>query len=346
MTTSGIVQSSRPISELINEAADYCQIAVEEESLSPEDFQRSIEPANFLLRNWQAQGFHLWQYQEAVLFLDIGRPTYPLISDTVRVVRRDLLTGGAVFADAIQGSISLSIEFPGNVVDCDGIEYDITTTDGLVDWIIGIPTGTTIFWTTITSSILNVSENEMALTLTDVLPSDVSAGTATYIYPPESIAPQVRPSVERILDVRRTQNLQTTSEIETPIKFDSHQEFHKLPNRLTQGTPNVATFDRLKTGGCLKVWQTSATETTYQIAFTFERTFEKFVTPADTADFPQYWQDAFVFNLAERLCMKFNVPPEIKADIRAKAKETLNEALSYDNANYDISVVINNRVGS
>ena len=343
MTTSGVIQGKIPISQLIQEAFDICQVGVEEESVDAEDYQRALRSANFMLRSWQAQGFHLWQYQELVLFLDIGRGEYPFNSDTVNVYRRDLFISAPTVTDAAEGTNDLVVKME-NLVDCDGIEYDTTTDNNLIGWNCWAPNGNTMFKSIIITAITN-DPGEIDIALDTNLPMDYNSGSVFYIFPPSWLVPKLVPTVERILDVRRIQGFLTTGEVETPIKFDSHQEFHRLPNRNTQGAPNVATFDRLKNNGCLKIWQTAADETTYQMALTAERTFEGFENTDDTADFPQYWQDAFVYNLAKRLSIKFRVPPQVYALINEQALETLNQALEYDNANYDLNVVINNRVG-
>lgn len=369
MTTSGVVQTNRTIAELIEEAADYCQIGVEEESLSPEDFQRSLRAANFLLRYWQSQGYHLWQYTEATLFLQSGRTLYNLKpeNDTtsgnffeeraVRCIRSDVVLYGFISVSDPpppydDGSIFILMPV---TYDCDGKAWS-TSTESMVGFRAGHYRADIerIEWTQITEweywpfgdppqSVEPLDDGQIWIYFRlklDRIFAGMDDGDQIIIY---SEGYQV--NIERMLDVRRVINIGTKSENETPIKFDSHQEFQRLPTKRSQGAPNVATFDRLVNGGCFKLWQSPQTDNDYQVRFTVERTFEKFVDPADTADFPQYWQDAFVFNLAERLCMKFTTPAIIQANIKAKAIETLNEALNYDNANYDITVVINDRVG-
>ena len=369
ITTSGIVQTNIPIADLIEEAFDYCQIAVEEEGVEPEEFQRAISAANLMLRDWQGQGFHLWQYTEAILFPQAGRTLYNLKpqDDTttgnffeervVRCIRSDVVLFGFIsISDPPppddDGSIFILMPV---TYDCDGRAWS-TSTDSMVGFRAGHyrPEIERIEWTQITeweyhpSSIptQNVdAPNDGQIWIyfkikLDRIFAQMEDGDQIIIY-----QDGYQVDVERILDIRRLNQGGTTNENETPIKFDSHQEFERLPTKRSQGVPNVATFDRLVNGGCLRIWQSPQTDNDFFIRITAERTFEKFVNTGDTADFPQYWQDAFIFNLAERLCIKFRVPPDIYAAIKIKALETLNNALSYDNANYDMKIVINNRVG-
>lgn len=370
MTTSGVVQTHKTISELIIEAFDYCQIGVEEESLDAEDSQRALRAANFLLRTWQAQGIHLWQYTECTLFPQAGRTEYYMTpqDDTVtdnsteaqravRCIRSDVV---------LYAQVSIAAPPPPNDTsffilvatqyDCDGNAWANQDGPSMIGARIGVfdTDNFIIDWAQITEFELWTAGTP---TQTIALPNDgrqwsywrvktdlgfstIADGDAVYIY---QDGYQVNP--ERLLDIRRVVNPGTDNETETPLKLDSHEEFQRLPNKRVLGVPNVATFDRLVNGACFKLWQSMRTDIEYFLRLTVERTFEGFVNTNDTADFPQYWQDAFVFNLAERLCIKFRVPPGVQADIRQKASETLNQALSYDNANYDMSVVINNRVG-
>lgn len=342
--TSGEVQNKRPISELIQEAFDYCQIGVEEESTDAEDFQRALRAANFMLRNWQSQGIHLWQYTEATLFLQTGRTNYPLQADTVRTVRADLVSNGTtqeVIPPLISSVIILFVPF----YDDDGVLHGAVD-DDLNDWNVGFCIDSEIVWKTITDwTVFNATQNLYQMVIDVPFDSEIPEGTKMFLYPPATLTKSVV-QAERLLSVRRINELASTFSNETPINFVSHDEFFRLPNRKTTGVPNECTFDRLKDGGVFHLWQTPENETTYQIKYTFERTFEKFVNTGDDADFPRYWEDAFIFNLAARIAIKFRVDPQIVAYIQQEAAKTLNEALNYDNANYDISVTINNRVGS
>ena len=371
MTTSGIVQTGRPISELIIEAFDYCQVGVEEEGLDAEDYERALRAANFILRDLQAQGIHLWQYTEGVLFLQNGRNNYAINGDVfiepvgtgeldryVVAVQSDKLTSGTLLVEAPDFSFEFEVNF-NNFYDDEGNFYATRTTPQiggqLVGWIFGCEGVTVeepldsvvggqakIFWGVITSDQLGVKDEGGNGRIIEVEESSLlfhPKGSKCYFYPPEATLN----NIERVLDCRRTQYLKLSNEIQTGVNFTSHQEQFNLPNRRSSGILNQVTFDRKKEFGVFQVWQPPIDETIYQLSFTFERTFEGFKNTDDTADFPQYWQDAFVLLLAERLCVKFRVPPNVQTDIKQLAAKALNQALNYDNANYDMSVIIDNR---
>lgn len=379
MTTSGVIQSKRPISELIDEAFDYCQIAVEEESLTAEEYKRALNAANMMMRTWQGQGFHLWQYTEGTLFVQSGRTeynfkpevqpdSYEVLVDSrfVRSIRSDVI-GQAILSKPYIGADDLYYVMMPTYYDCDGNAWASPNGESFVAGSVGYytPDRKIIDWRnvlvftpvdpTVTPQELELPDDGREWAYwsieTDELfgfgnpasfPAfiNIPTGSTFTIYPAD-----YEINAERLLSVRRVNNYLTDNENETPIKFDSHQQFEALPTKNSRGVPNVATFDRLKDEGCLKLWQSPQNECDYQIRFTFERTFEKFVNTTDTADFPRYWEDAFIFNLAERLALKFRAPPDVAATIRQNAMEYLNQALDYDNANYDLKVVLDNRVG-
>lgn len=48
------------------------------QSTDASQMQDGLESLNFLVKNWQAQGLHLWTKTEGILFLDVGRTNYNL----------------------------------------------------------------------------------------------------------------------------------------------------------------------------------------------------------------------------------------------------------------------------
>ena len=366
MTTSGVVQSKNPISDLIDIAFDYCGINVEEEETTAEEYQRALRYANQMLRSWQAQGLHLWQYQEGILFTELNRNAYgitgkvlePEINSLAHVqdvvcVKSDMLTIATTLNSLETGDTLIEIVFQNYYWD-DGTFYqrrfDVSSGPNIVGWIIGIDVGGWIWWDVIIDvGLLSSSgaENRLDVTLQVGLPFglddetfNLDPGQKCYLYPPEATINDA----ERVLNTRRVQYVKEDFSIETPINFTSHQEFFNLPNRRNAGVLNQATFDRQKDNGVFHIWQPPTDPNTYQLAFTYERTFQKFINPSDTADFPNYWEDAFCWNLADKIAIPFNVPESNASMIRQKAAETMATAQSYDDANYDLKVTLNNRM--
>lgn len=107
--------------------------------------------------------------------------------------------------------------------------------------------------------------------------------------------------------------------------------------------PSEAYYQRKLPEGLLKVWQTPRNSATL-INFTYERKIDDFVNNDDCADVPKYWLEAMCYGLADRLKIKYRVPPQLSQEIGAAATGALAQALTFDDENYDLSVSIDRSV--
>lgn len=311
--TSGSTSFRLLTYDIVKEAFTYCGIALdtEGEALTAGYLSEGKRSLNTMIATWQAQGIHLWTYQEGYLFLEAGVNSY--ILEQVRATNRYTTTDSTT--DIVTG---------GNTVELS------TTLELDEDWWLGVVnTDCNIVWRQVDS----VSDPEV--TIQETWPEDIEAGATVYYY-----QNQVRP-VERLLDVRRT--ALSSNNNETPVAFESHQHFFRLPDKQSQGSISEATYDRTLPEGVLYVWQTPA-NSSEQVRFTYERKIEDFIENDDCPDFPKYWMEALTFGLAQRLAAKYNVPAARKADIKEMAYETMEQALSFDNANYSMDISINRTV--
>ena len=309
--------------ELVSEALDICQIGVEEDDIDPEMYKRAVRSLNLVVSSWQAQGIHLWTFQEATLFLEGGKNKYTL--EQSKAVNSDKYVITTATGAASSGT---------NVVDL----TTITLTDNAGDvsyldfgWTIGfLKTDNTFFWTTVESIAV------LEVTLADNLPEDITTSTTIVFFE--------RPlsSVERILDVRRQSGLFGGNISELPIKLTSHQDFMRLPNKNSQGSINQCTYDRVLSQGVLRVWPTPINDCD-QVTITYERMIDNFFEVDNCADIPRYYLNALVYALADSLGIKFRVPQDLQMQIKARAMEELDLALSFDDANYDMTIELNQR---
>jgi hypothetical protein len=209
-----------------------------------------------------------------------------------------------------------------------GNTVELSTTSELdVDWWVGVnDSDNNLVWRQV------ADVTDPLVTIDGTWPANILTGADVYYY-----NTAIRP-VERVLDVRRTQLSSTTNE--TPVAFESHQHFFRLPNKESLGSISEATYDRTLPEGVLYVWQTPL-NSSEQIRFTYERKLEDFIDNDDCPDFPKYWMEALMFNLAKRLAAKYNVSDRRKLEIKTMAMETLDQALNFDNANYDVDISIN-----
>lgn len=307
MATSGDTSFTLDAEEMINEAFAILQIGVEGESVTQTMLDAGFKSLNLMLTTWQAQGIHLWTMEDATLFLVGGKESYVL--EISNCTNRAITT-------ATSGS------FIGNTVA-------LESQDELqVGWNIGfLQSNQEIFWTTVTSISIFV------IAVADIPPEEVPVGSPTYYY-----ENPVRP-VERVYGLRRAVST-TTVDNETPIHEVSRQEYFDLPNKRSQGIPSEGYYSRQIPEGILYLWPTPQNGAT-QVKIRYERKLEDFTVNGDTPDLPKYWLESMTYNLAQRLAIKYRVPPAIMADVKEMAEITLNEALNFDNSVYDISVSVN-----
>jgi len=311
LNTAGIVQ----------EALDICQIGVEEDDIDPETYNRVVRSLNLLVSAWQNQGIHLWTFQEATLFLEANKNKYTL--EQSHAVNSDKYKVTTSQATITSGSTAFDIT-DTTVTD----NANVTTTIDF-GWSIGfMQSDNNIFWTTVDS----VDVNE--ITLADVTPEEFTTDTAIFFYE------KPLSSVERLLEVRRTQGLISGLVNETPINLISHEEFMRQPNKNSIGTPNQVTYDRVLGQGVLRVWSTPQ-NSAEQLTITYERMIDNFFDVDNCADIPRYYLEALCYGLADRIGIKFRVNPQLQQEIKMRSEQYLAEALDFDNANYDISVDIN-----
>lgn len=122
-----------------------------------------------------------------------------------------------------------------------------------------------------------------------------------------------------------------TTNIDTPMRILTRQEYNMLGNKTTEGQPIQIYYEPLNTTGILHVFptpdSTSASDTV--ITLVYQRPFEDFDASSDEPDFPQEWFDALKFGLADRLAAEYGVPIVDRNDIRSRAAQLKQEALSF-----------------
>jgi hypothetical protein len=123
----------------------------------------------------------------------------------------------------------------------------------------------------------------------------------------------------------------TSSQTDTPMIILTRDEYDRLGNKFTTGTPIQIYYDPQRIYGDLFLFPVpnAASATGYTIEITFQRPFEDFDAATDEPDFPQEWFDALTFMLADRLALEYGVNEEVRADLVKRAMQYRAEALSF-----------------
>lgn len=290
-----------------NEVLERLQVIGDGETITTAMTAKIKTSTNIIIKEWEAQGIHLWSYTEGSLFLQVGQAEYDFSDPGTKTANK--FFPSQLSQDEIIGASTVTLNDATNVADTDNI--------GIID------ANSNLFWTTVSGAPAG-----NVVTLTDVLPTAVTAGSIVYTYKAVDLVP-----VRRILNVRRRES----DDYEIPIVFLSREDYFNLPNKTQLGLPIQTYYSRQETQGIMYVW-TSPISSVPVINFTYERELQIIVDDTDSFDIPSYWYEALVMNIADRAKWKFSTSPERKAEIKADARERLDEALSFDDAVYPITI--------
>jgi hypothetical protein len=116
------------------------------------------------------------------------------------------------------------------------------------------------------------------------------------------------------------------SGIDLPMIELNRQEYDRLPNKASTGTPTQYYYDRQKEAGTLYIWPLLATASGQTLEITYVRELSDVVLDA-AVDVPSEWWDATVYGLGARLADDYAIPA---ADVKAMAQMLLAEAAAGD----------------
>jgi hypothetical protein len=183
-----------------------------------------------------------------------------------------------------------------------------------------------LFWTTV------VRVSGLNVTVKDQIPLITKSGASVRNYR-DTLIP-----ISKVNDVRRKD---TDNEI--PIVFQSREDYFNLPNKDSTGSPIQAYYDRQDLAGekygVMYLWN-SPSSSVPVINFTYERKLQLLVDADDTIDLPEYAQSAFIWNVAEKLILKYGCSPNRADLIRQEALRLKNDMLAFDSESYPIRVVM------
>ncbi len=298
MTTSGTITATETRDQFIKDALGVCGILAEGETATGQQISDGARALNNMVKYWKAMGINLWCYQEIAIFPVIGQASYNIGATGDRAASTYVVTTLSADAASSAGTITLTS------VTSVATTYNI----GIV-----LDAGT-IQWTTI-----NGAPAGFVVTLTTPLTSAASTGNLVYVYQTIANRP-LRISGGRI-------KINNGNEI--PMKVISRSEYMNLPIKTTQGKPTQLYYDPQLVNGKLYIWSTIQYINDF-IIVTAQRELQDFNTLADTADFPQEWNEPIVYNLAARLALNYGIDKITRDDINVMAQGSLETVMAFD----------------
>ena len=121
--------------------------------------------------------------------------------------------------------------------------------------------------------------------------------------------------------------LDTNASTRIDMDIIANSNFNRLPSN-SSGVPIQVTYQPKINMGVVQLWPTpdsySATNVTIQL--TYLRPLEYFNASTDTADFPEEWVSAIIYNLAVRLAPEYGIPLQDRSLLIKEAETYLKTA--------------------
>lgn len=117
---------------------------------------------------------------------------------------------------------------------------------------------------------------------------------------------------------------------DVPMNIITQDMYNNLAAKNNLGVPVELYYQPLGQTGIIKLYPTpDASVSQFTLFITYQRPFEDFNTATDVPDFPSYWDQAIIYNLAHRLAPEYGLPIEERNVLAQEAKFFHDEALSF-----------------
>jgi hypothetical protein len=156
----------------------------------------------------------------------------------------------------------------------------------------------------------------------------VTSGTSSYTIGPSKTV-NVAAAPLKVLQARRT----PSGSPDVALNVYNRYDFNSLPtsSSITGTVVNLYYQPVLTTGvatGVVQLWPIPDDSTTV-ITLDYQRPFDDMDATDNNFDFPAYWMQALIYNLAWALAPEYGTPPTDRAILQKEAVYWKQEALSY-----------------
>ncbi len=113
-----------------------------------------------------------------------------------------------------------------------------------------------------------------------------------------------------------------------PLNIYTDYDFRLLPLVNSSGVPVNLYYQPLSTYGTINLWPKPSDSTT-TITIRYQRPFEDMTSSTDDFDFPPYWMEALIYNLASRLAPEYGLPLQDRQLLTKEALFMKDQALQF-----------------
>lgn len=285
-TTSGTAVYNPQATKIITRAFRIMATINDEENPTGAQMQEGLDALNAMMKELEATGIHVWTEEEAILFLQryqvrylLGGPPNNPSPDHCADANSWELT--SLLLNALPGDTSVQVVNPAGIAV--GDYFGVVTNTGIA------------FWTTVKAE---PSGNTVPLVAPIPADGTSNAGNFCFAYETNIVRPLRVPFARRLQ--YSTTNVPGNGIITPLTPMMSRQDYFNLPNPQNPGTVTQAYYNPARDQGEMYVWNAPATAAN-GLRFTYYRPLQDFLSIDDTADLPQEWVNALMWNLAREL---------------------------------------------
>ncbi|CAB4120953.1 hypothetical protein UFOVP1_51 [uncultured Caudovirales phage] len=310
MSTSGSYSFTQTRNQLILDAFQLIGVYGIGRTIAPEDMTFACSMLNKMVKAWGSQGLHLWEKNEATLFLQPSVAVYTLGN----------ASGDAYWGDMVSSNVEIS-----SLTNNQNLGDSSITLNNASGMLVGdnigiVQNGFLIQWTTITEIVGNV------VSLTTPLTAAASAGNIVYDFTSRPYKPLRITSCRKLTGV----DTGTTSNVtETWIKEMSYSEYFNMASKTINGTPSAYMYNPNDTDGKFYVWQRPS-DPSLRLQFSYERIIQDLDNISDNFDFPTEWLEPLTYQLAIRIGPAYGKDQKIMQVILPLASQMLDALKDWD----------------
>jgi len=160
-------------------------------------------------------------------------------------------------------------------------------------------------------------------------------GTASY-----NVGPSQTVDVPKPLKVQ--QAFYTKNSVDVPMRVITRDEYERLGNKTSQGTPAMVYYEPLRDYGVVHLFPVPDSQIP-TVTIIGQHHMQDFSTSADNPDFPQEWFETLKYSLAVRLAGEYGLNIQTRSLLLQESERYLQEVLAFTQEEGSMYFVVDRR---
>jgi hypothetical protein len=332
--TSNVKKVSRTGAYIVQKAFEHIRVKQQGQNLQDEDQALALDVLNDLIKSWQREGLSLWKEEDVALFLPKGRNKFT-------VGQAELLLDNSTEYNTVYGTVG------------DWVRTTTTAASAAAATTIDITSFTSQHGVTINTSDLTLnpmsllventsgdldyyaisSISSLEITVSSISTAIDSGATVYIYYDHNDISGNANTDRKKPLKIYpEAIRLQQSTTYEIPINLIAMDDYARLPDKTSQGTPVQIAYQPKVDNTDIYVWPpTDNVENV--LLFRCQMPFDIFNVSTDRHDLPSEWVRPLEWALAAELGQAFGIDLNRQMYLDQKAATLYQQALEHDQDN-------------